>query len=408
MSMEDILVQDIEMKSRDWAVDIAIALFAFFFGCLQLVLAFSTIIFADQAFRDMVGYVSIAPTPVAYVVVAATTVPVVLRRRLAWIIYALVFGIYIVMQGSFAGYSLTMLGPMIGLFTIARYRPRVEVLVALIVPLALLLVVPMPAQSEGMALVLRIQNITYMGLAAFAGFAFRSYAEMLEQSRQRAIEAERTREEEAARRVEAERVRIAREIHDITAHSLSAVNIQAAAAQRTIDRDPAQAKEIMGQARMTAKSALDEIRAMVGVLRNAGQQTETAPAMGTERLDDLVSYARNAGLEVKLNREDYHRDSVPAFADLALYAIAREAVTNVVRHAGAKHLAIDVSSDVDSALLTVEDDGGGAIGDGGAFGGHGIEGMRERALALHGFLEAGNRAGGGFRVRARIPLQGRD
>lgn len=406
--MEDILMQDIEMRGRDWAFDVAVAFAAFFFGCLQLVLAFSTIVFTDEAFRNMMGYVSVAPTPLAYAVVAFTTLPVMLRRRFMWLVYVLVFSVYIMLQGNFTGYSLTILGPMVALFTIARYRPKAEIIVAVALAVFLLLVVPMPAQNYNMAYLLRVQNITYMILASFGGIAVRSYVGMLSQSKQRAAEAERTREEEAAKRVEAERVRIAREIHDITAHSLSAVSIQAAAAERIIDRDPAAAKEIIGQVRATSKSALDEIRAMIGVLRNEDSAAETEPTEGTNRLPDLAKYANDAGIAAVLDMEGYDRDTVPAYADLALFSIAREAVTNAVRHSGAANMTIRVRSDAECATVDVEDDGRGMPAAGPRADGHGLTGMKERALALHGTFECGNRAGGGFGVHATIPLKAKE
>ena len=399
-------MQDIPMTARTWTTDVVIAVLVFILGCLQLVLAFSTIVFTDEAFRNMMGYVTVAPTPAAYAVVAFTTLPVMLRRRFMWLVYALVFGVYIMMQGYFTGYSLTIVGPMVALFTIARYRPRTEIIVACVVAVVLLLVVPMPAQNYNMAIILRMQNIAYMGMAVIAGFAVRSYAGMLSQSKQRAAEAERTREEEAARRVEAERVRIAREIHDITAHSLSAVSIQAAAAERIIDRDPQQAKEIIGQVRTTSKQALDEIRAMVGVLRNEDTAAETEPTEGTDRIPNLVKYAEDAGLSVTLDNQGYAKDAVPAYLDLALFGIAREAVTNVVRHAKAKRLVLRLGMDERNAFVEVEDDGCGMPEAGPKLGGHGLKGMEERARALHGSLEYGNRPEGGFALRAAIPLPG--
>ena len=398
-------MQNTPMTAREWTTDVIIAVLVFFFGCLQLLLAFSTIVFTDETFRNMMGYVTVAPTPAAYAVVAFTTLPVMLRRRFMWLVYILVFGVYIMMQGYFTGYSLTIAGPMVALFTIARFRPRTEIIVACVLAVVLLLVAPMPAQNYNMATFLRLQNIAYMATAVFAGFAVRSYAGMLSQSKQRATEAERTREEEAAKRVEAERVRIAREIHDITAHSLSAVSIQAAAAERIIDRDPQQAKEIIGQVRTTSKSALDEIRAMIGVLRNE-EAAETEPVEGTDRIPNLVRYAEDAGLSVTLENKGYDKASVPAYLDLALYGIAREAVTNVVRHAKANNLMLRLGVDEDELVAYVEacDDGCGLSDDAPGSGGHGLLGMEERARALHGSLEYGNRPEGGFRVRAVMPL----
>ena len=224
---------------------------------------------------------------------------------------------------------------------------------------------------------------------------------------QRAEEAERTREEVAARRVEEERVRIAREVHDITAHSLSAVSIQTAAVERLIDRDPAAAREAVSLAHETAKEALEEIRAMIGVLKTGDSSAETTPTEGTARLMDLADYLQEAGVTTTLDVSGYDREATPAFIDIALFGIAREATTNIVRHAHAKNASIVLESDGARALLTVQDDGDGSSGaaDGASpTGGHGIDGMRERAKLLGGTLDAGPLPGGGFRVRASIPV----
>ena len=151
-----------------------------------------------------------------------------------------------------------------------------------------------------------------------------------------------------------------RQVHDITAHSLSAVSIQAAAAERLVDRDPAAAKKAIATARTTAKDALEEIRGMIGVLRAGDPAAETEPTAGTERLDDLAAYLRRAGVDVALDAGGYDRAAVPAFVDVALYGIAREAATNIVRHAGARSATMRLFTGPSGACLTVEDDGRGA------------------------------------------------
>lgn len=164
------------------------------------------------------------------------------------------------------------------------------------------------------------------------GFGVRMYHAYMEETRRRLAEAERTREELAARRVADERVRIAREVHDITAHSLSAVTIQAAAAERLIDLNPAAAKEAIADIRSVSKSSLDEIRSLIGVLRG-DEAAEHAPAEGTERMGDVVSFLQRAGIEVDFDESDYDKAQVPAFVDMALFSLARESATNAVRHA---------------------------------------------------------------------------
>ena len=252
-----------------------------------------------------------------------------------------------------------------------------------------------------------MQNLVLMVVSALGGLAVCAHRDSVRATEQRAEEAERTREEVAARRVEEERVRIAREVHDITAHSLSAVSIQTAAAERLIDRDPAAAREAVSLAHETAKDALEEIRAMIGVLRTGDSSAETTPTEGTARLMDLADYLQEAGVTTTLDVSGYDREATPAFIDIALFGIAREATTNIVRHAHAKNASIVLESDGARALLTVQDDGDGSssAADGvSPTGGHGIDGMRERAKLLGGTLDAGPLPGGGFRVRASIPV----
>ena len=246
-----------------------------------------------------------------------------------------------------------------------------------------------------------------MAASALGGLAVCAHRDSVRATEQRAEEAERTREEVAARRVEEERVRIAREVHDITAHSLSAVSIQTAAAERLIERDPAAAKEAVSLAHETAKEALEEIRAMIGVLRTGDSSAETTPTEGTARLMDLADYLQEAGVAATFDVSGYNREATPAFIDIALFGIAREATTNIVRHAHAKKASIVLESDGAKATLTVQDDGDGSMGaaDGvPSTGGHGIDGMKERAKLLGGTLDAGPLPSGGFHVHASIPV----
>ena len=184
------------------------------------------------------------------------------------------------------------------------------------------------------------------------------------------------------------------------------MSIQAAAAERLIDRDPQAAKEAIATARATAKDALEEIRGMVGVLRAKDGVPETEPTKGTDRLEDLVAYLQEAGVEARIDEAGYDRLRVPTYVDVALYDIAREATTNIVRHAQARTAAIRIAGEEGRVRLTVEDDGVGAAGtqEGSAPAGHGIEGMAERAHLLGGTLEAAPRFGGGFRVTAVLPV----
>ena len=391
------------MGPKDWGFDVAVTAAAFLFGCVQLMLAASSIVIPDLALRQYLGMVNVVPNVQVFVALAVTTLPLVVRRRFPWPVFLFCLVSFLGLQNAFNGFSLTIVGPVVALYTIASERGRAETVAAVLLAVAGLLFADAHAATANMVLFTRFQNIVLAVAAGLAGYAYRTHRAYVKATEDRAAEAERTREEEAARRVEEERVRIAREVHDITAHSLSAVSIQAAAAERLVDRDPAAAKLAIAAARTTAKDALEEIRGMIGVLRAGDPAAETEPTAGTERLDDLAAYLRRAGVDVALDMGGYDRAAVPAFVDVALYGIAREAATNIVRHAGAHAATIRLATRPTGANLSVEDDGRGAAAETDGRG-HGIAGMAERVGLLGGTFAAGPRPRGGFRVEARIPL----
>jgi signal transduction histidine kinase len=257
----------------------------------------------------------------------------------------------------------------------------------------------------------------YFALAVFMGISVRSYRRYRNEAEQRIEEAAAIREKDAEKAVEAERVRIARELHDITAHSLSAIGIQAAAAERIVDLDPQLAKEAIQNIRSTAKDSLAEIRAMIGVLRGEGEAAENRPTHGTEHIGELVQYLESAGISVTCNQSHYRREAVPLYIDVAVFGIAREAVTNIVKHAHAKHVDITLHATEDLVTLMVVDDGqgmGGSYAHNASFyddpalhvggGGHGLQGMAERTNLLGGGFGAYDVKGGGFAVVVRLPF----
>lgn len=394
------------MTTRDWVVDICIAVAVFILGWVQLSLSNMTFVVQDEDFRTMIGVVNVTPTFSTYILLGLTTWPLILRRKFPWPVLVFTFVAYVVAltQAKYvSAYTLAFFGPMIALFTVAYERRIEEGIIAGVVCVAVLMLIEMPfGLNESLVLLGRIQNSTYVMIAVIAGIALSTYKNYVKASDERALAAEEAGKAEAARRVQEERVAIAREIHDITAHSLTAVSIQAAAAEKMIDRNPEAAREVIVQVRDTSKSALEEIRSMIGVLRNENQDAETAPTQGTDRLDDLVDYAREAGLEVQLDTSEYHKDAVPAYVDVALFGIAREAVTNTVRHAQATQVRIVLSSTDKNAHLTVEDNGKGAQSL--KSGGHGVQGMEERVRVLGGQFTASNKLQGGFAIAADVPL----
>jgi signal transduction histidine kinase len=222
--------------------------------------------------------------------------------------------------------------------------------------------------------------------------------------RDRAVQAEQAREEETRRRVDAERMRIARELHDVVAHSMAMINVQATAASMQLAADPAAAAEAIQAIRRASKSGLRELRTILEVLRQADGGSPPVPDLGA--IAALVEATSAAGTPATLESAG-PLASVPPPVTLAAYRIVQESLTNVVRHAGRVAAIVGLRQDDGYLYVDVVNDAGttpAALSDGA---GTGLAGMRERAAALGGTLDAGPRPGGGFAVRARLPLASR-
>ncbi|MFD4545094.1 sensor histidine kinase [Streptomyces sp. NPDC058466] len=210
------------------------------------------------------------------------------------------------------------------------------------------------------------------------------------------------RAEAARRRADEERLRIARELHDVLAHSISVINVQAGVGLALLDSDPEQARTALTTIKAASKEALGEVRQVLDTLRAPGEAPR-APAPGLDRLPELVEQAAGAGLTVEVEGED----DIPKLApgtDLAAFRIVQEALTNVVRHSGSRHARVRLESAKGALRLRIDDDGPATGADAGGSG-NGLAGMRERAAALGGTIEAGPRDDGGFRVLAVLPLK---
>ena len=228
-------------------------------------------------------------------------------------------------------------------------------------------------------------------------------AEAVRGRSERAAEAERARDEQVRRRASEERLRMARELHDVLANNISLINVQAGVALHLLDERPEQARTALAAIKDASKEALGELRSVLGVLRRVDEAEPRDPAPGLGRLETLVSRAEAAGLQVHTEVEG-EPHTLPAGLDLAAYRIVQEALTNVARHADARTANVRLAYGPGELTVVVEDDGH-ATGSSMTPGtGSGIAGMQERAAALGGELEAGPRPGGGFRVRARLPL----
>ncbi len=226
----------------------------------------------------------------------------------------------------------------------------------------------------------------------------------------RAARLERERDAQAKVAVAAERARIARELHDVVAHNVSVMIVQADGAAYVLDNSPQQAKEALGTIASTGRQALVEMRRLLGVLRSADTAEEYVPQPGVEELPELLEQVRTAGLPVEFITSGDPRE-LPRGVELTVYRIVQEALTNVRKHGGPDvraRVAVDFG-ERELAVL-IEDDGRGTtdeqLSTGGTDGlGHGLIGMRERVGMVSGSLDIGPRPGGGFRIRAVLPLR---
>lgn len=384
------------------------------FVVVGLVSAVSTIRFLDAVDP------SFEPPPSTAVVssMVLLTAPLALRRKFPLSTVAVVVGAFLlartvfdvheasitVLAGSFALYSAAVHGD-------ARWRGPVLVLsVAVIAGEVVREIyfgapeVAGKALTQGFTL---FYNLVVLALPCVLGVAVRTLRDGQRQLADRAVELEREREENARRAVFEERVRIARDLHDVVAHHVSVMGVQAGAARLVIGRQPAQAKEALGSIERTSRQAVGELQQMLGFLRQEGEGDDLAPQPGLRELPGLAAQLAQANVTVGLRVEGEER-SVPRTVDVSAYRIVQEALTNTVKHAHASRADVRVRYSSDALVVEIVDDGQGAAPRPAAMsGGHGLIGMRER-VALHGGeLRAGPRAAGGFGVEAVFPLSGR-
>ncbi len=253
-------------------------------------------------------------------------------------------------------------------------------------------------------------------MAAALGESVRSRRAAAAEALERARQAERTREEEARSRVDAERLRIAREVHDTVAHAIAIINVQAGVTAYILDKRPERAREALVAIEQTSSQALQEMRAVLGVLRDSDNGRVPHPGLG--QVNELTAMAREAGLDVKLTMTS-SATALPSAVDHTVYRILQESITNVIRHVGPTRVTVALDYGTDVLEVRVTDEGArnipgdgpgdrqppaGAVKGSSADPGRGIGGMRERCGLLGGELFAGPRPCGGFEVKARLPL----
>ncbi|GAA4216654.1 sensor histidine kinase [Actinocatenispora rupis] len=308
------------------------------------------------------------------------------------------------------------LGLFVALYTLAAYGDGRRSLVVAAVGITVLTAVWMAAAADiepRAAIGWVFFRIGASVMSVALGESVRSRRVIAADAQRRAALAERTREEEARARVDAERLRIAREVHDTVAHAIAIINVQSGVTAHVLDRRPEQAREALRTIEQTSSRALQEMRAVLGVLRDdgTGRDGGRGPYPGLGQIDELTAKAREAGLDITV-AQGSPTVPLPSAVGSAAYRIVQESITNVIRHVGPTRVTVALCPGTDALELRVTDAGRRdaadprppAGTDGDRPSGRGIVGMRERCQLLGGDLDAGPLPGGGFEVTARLPL----
>jgi signal transduction histidine kinase len=381
------------LRANPWWFDSALALAA---------AGLSTAIFVfDPAFRDLPRGTFVLGCGL----VLLHTLPLAARRRfpLAVLATSVASGL------AFAALDLTpdllWMTFLVAVYSVAAYGSRWVSLAGLVVAeLGWAALQLTPGRFQAPTVISNALLIAALWLLGhFVGVRRLSVLQLEE----RTAELEQAREELARRAVVEERLRLARELHDVVAHAMSVIAVQSGVGSHVADTQPEEAARALVAIEATSRAALEELRRLLGVLRQADEpQGDLAPVPGLADLDSLLAELAKAGLAVKL-QVNGTRPPLPAGVDLSAYRIVQEALTNVVKHAGPAHAQVVVGYRDQDVTVEIIDDGRGApvsASDGQVGTGHGLIGMRERVAAFSGELEVGPRAGGGFRVAARLPL----
>jgi signal transduction histidine kinase len=345
-----------------------------------------------------------ADRPVHALLALVATVPLFVRRYRPLLALLLVFGAGWLHDQLGGTSGLLWFGLCLALYALGAHADRWSVAAGSVLVAAGILTydVPRLAAGEPLDSVLPAWFI----LAGLVGLGrwIRHRRSETDELHSRAETAERQGAEQAARAVADERARIARELHDLVAHSMGVIVIQSQAAQRTLEARPELARQALAAIETAGRQGMGEMRRLLGLLTGAGDGAVT-PQPGLRELDGLVASVREAGVPVEL-RVEGDVSALPAGVDLSAYRIVQEALTNVLKHAGPASVTVAVR--VAGGLVDVEvcDDGRGAGVHAGPPGGHGLVGMRERVALYGGTVQAGDRPGGGYRVHARLAVDG--
>jgi signal transduction histidine kinase len=339
--------------------------------------------------------------PITVVSVLATVVaclPLVLRRHVSFTVLVLPVTAGVALEVWQLNPSSTLaLIPMVALLECALRTDRrwSLIMAAAVVPCVFVVVLLFHHGGTAGAISSFGRNLGLCLVAIIAGDWLRARREAAERTADAASE-------QALRRIGEERLQIAHEIHDVVAHAMTAINVQAGVAAHLIDRDPGQAHDALREIKRTSGDALSELRSTLDVLRDPAQAAPLGPSAGLGDLEPLAAGLRSAGVEVELDVDPVA--DLPVSVQSTGYRIVQEALTNIARHAHASHASVHVRRGSDLVTIAVSDDGEGAADGDALTAGNGLRGMRERAGAVGGAVVAERCATGGWQVRASLPI----
>jgi signal transduction histidine kinase len=346
-----------------------------------------------------------APWPIQALFALGTTLPLLWRRRAPLVVLVAVFA-SIAIPDTTHGIANNASAPFAGLLVAAyasgAYTSRRDGRIAAGIIGATVVLIALSIGEDVVGDVVFIGGILFAVWGAAT--VVRSRQELAAALAARTVELEHEREDKARLAVAEERARIARELHDVVAHNLSIMVVQAGAERRALGDERPETSEVLGTIEATGRAAMAEMRRLLGVLRRSDDELALAPQPSLRHLADLVEQVREAGMPVDLRIEGEPRPIAPGI-DLSAYRIVQEALTNALKHAGPAHARVTVRYGDKELDIEIADDGAGSS-DAAAAGGHGLVGMRERVALFGGDLATGQRRGGGYAVRARLPLAG--
>ena len=377
--------------ARPWALDAALA-----------AAVIATEVVGSHATASWGNHSHAAPGIIAYVVLVAGGASLLARRRYPVAVLGVTLASALVAMKL--GADLVWFALIVAFFTAVMARKRAAAVASLVIGYVVSVWPPWQIGQPG-----RGHTSVAGALGLAAGLTLLLFvAELIRIRRQRAAAMARSREEELRRRASEERIRMARDLHDVVAHNISVINVQANTALHLMDRQPERARSALTTINDVSKQALIELRSVLGVLRDVdandgAESAPRAPTPGLARLGDLVDHAAASGLAVRVEEEG-QPVTLPADVDVAAYRIIQEALTNSARHSGGATATVRLGYSEDALRVEVKDDGMSRPSARAEGSGHGIAGMTERAAALGGTLEADPGPEGGFLVRAWLPF----